>query len=375
MRHAIIVSIAFALTAGCEPDQDRSDLFGSSPPAPVDAASGSHHDAGADASPDGGIICSPGLTACGSTCVDLQTDASNCGDCGRQCGGTACTAGMCGTTVLAQGQAYPSAVAVDSQYVYWVNDSNSSAGGVRKIDKMQLGAAPIVLASGQGNPTDLVIDATSVYWVNATDGAVLTVPLLGGPTTQLAVNQDSPSHLALASGNLFWTDSGSQGLGSVMKKSIAGGAPTALLDSPSPDRIAANGDTVFYSDRDGLYSYSAREWRTISTGGIMSIAADGSHVYWSTTSGIFRAATPDGAPEMIHDTASMALAIDGTHLYFVEYHVTPTISWDIRRLPLAGGAPLTLASGQVQPAGLALDDHFLYWVNSTATGAVVRVGK
>jgi hypothetical protein len=41
--------------------------------------------------------CTTGQTLCGTTCVDLQTSATNCGTCGTACGtGQVCTAGRCG---------------------------------------------------------------------------------------------------------------------------------------------------------------------------------------------------------------------------------------------------------------------------------------
>ncbi|MBL8678973.1 MAG: VCBS repeat-containing protein [Myxococcales bacterium] len=39
--------------------------------------------------------CPMGTTACGSRCVDLQTDSANCGSCGNGCGTLACTSGVC----------------------------------------------------------------------------------------------------------------------------------------------------------------------------------------------------------------------------------------------------------------------------------------
>lgn len=49
--------------------------------------------------PDGGGGCAPGTTECGGRCVDLGSDPSHCGACGRVCAApramTSCVAGAC----------------------------------------------------------------------------------------------------------------------------------------------------------------------------------------------------------------------------------------------------------------------------------------
>jgi endo-1,4-beta-D-glucanase Y len=47
-------------------------------------------------SSDSEVFCAPGWVDCGAGCIDLQTDASNCGACGTICpGGTVCQNGLC----------------------------------------------------------------------------------------------------------------------------------------------------------------------------------------------------------------------------------------------------------------------------------------
>ncbi len=49
--------------------------------------------------PDDELKCQPGLTPCGLTCVDLQTESSNCGSCGTACTAPAvCAKGSCDVT-------------------------------------------------------------------------------------------------------------------------------------------------------------------------------------------------------------------------------------------------------------------------------------
>jgi hypothetical protein len=45
----------------------------------------------------GRCVCATGQMQCSGACVNLQTDANNCGSCGMACAsGQHCTAGVCG---------------------------------------------------------------------------------------------------------------------------------------------------------------------------------------------------------------------------------------------------------------------------------------
>lgn len=70
------------------------------------------------------VVCSVGQTNCGSACVDTQTSNSNCGACGTTCsGGTSCLAGRCSCPT---GQTLCSAACVNTQ----TSNSHCGACGV-----------------------------------------------------------------------------------------------------------------------------------------------------------------------------------------------------------------------------------------------------
>lgn len=68
-------------------------------------------------------VCDTGLTACGSTCLNvLGSDATNCGACGHSCLGGQCSAGACQPVTLVAGTSLSGAsVVLDATNVYYNN--------------------------------------------------------------------------------------------------------------------------------------------------------------------------------------------------------------------------------------------------------------
>jgi len=71
----------------------------------------------------------------------------------------------------------------------------------------------------------------------------------------------------------------------------------------------------------------------------------------------------------------IALAVDSTHVYWVEPGATATtatgkatMTGSVASVPIAGGAVVTLASGQAAPFALAVDGTNVYWTNQAAAG-------
>lgn len=92
-------------------------------------------------------------------------------------------AGFEAAEALFEGQALPSALAVDGEHVYWTNRGDGAVMRAPKAD----GASPEVLASGQLRPGAIAVTAEAVYWLNegsadqpadsvVGDGALMRLP-------------------------------------------------------------------------------------------------------------------------------------------------------------------------------------------------------
>lgn len=98
-----------------------------------------------DAPLDAPPACPTGQTRCGGTCVDLTSNATNCGACGHVCAaGTACTASVCGAVSCSM----PQVMCADGCHDLSMDMNNCGACG-RICTAIQ---ACISLSGGSGGP-------------------------------------------------------------------------------------------------------------------------------------------------------------------------------------------------------------------------------
>ena len=64
------------------------------------------------------------------------------------------------------------------------------------------------------------------------------------------------------------------------------------------------------------------------------------------------------------------VAVDSMNVYWSDFELGAVMS-----APLAGGAAVTLASGQTRPYDIVLDDMAVYWTNNSNPGGVFKVAK
>jgi hypothetical protein len=132
---------------------DESSAGGSS------AGTGESGGSSVDPSP---LVCEIGLTVCGSSCVELDSDPQNCGTCGHDCLGTACTAGTCEASTVSVDVGDLREIAVDDTHVYWTT-------GDGKVQRVLKGGGSVeTLVDDQKSPGPIAVDATRAGQITGT---------------------------------------------------------------------------------------------------------------------------------------------------------------------------------------------------------------
>jgi hypothetical protein len=150
----------------------------------------------------------------------------------------------------------------------------------------------------------------------------------GSPSLLFAAGQNNPLQIAADDRHVYWTNAGTQSNagvdGAVLRAPVSGGAPTTLWVGPA-FAVALDVASVYFTGR----------------GSIMSMPLDGGSV---TTLVSGQAGGPD------------AIASDGASLYWVSS--SPS---SIRKIPVAGGTPVVLATGLASINSVAVDHESVYW--------------
>ncbi|MBS2031247.1 MAG: hypothetical protein JST54_25335 [Deltaproteobacteria bacterium] len=253
--------------------------------------------------------CGSGLSACGGSCVDEQTDANNCGGCGRVCptgvsGPAACVSGQCAPAQLASdsnnlGSFHSLAVDPIGANVYWASDGDTA------LHVYNLASAADTVLTGLGNvrPFHLAVDSTYVY-VSDENSDVLEKVLIAAPytvTTLSGGNGGEGEAIAADDNNLYWCSvPGGSGAPTVSQIPTSGNNTpvidlfTGVPGSSFPRDLAidstTSASTVFWVD--GTSNTVNAAPVGVANGNVVlvtgetdvtAIATDGSQIYWATS--------------------------------------------------------------------------------------------
>jgi hypothetical protein len=246
---------------------------------------------------------------------------------------------------VADGLAAPDDIVLDADGVYWsAGVPGESAGTVTRMART--GGVPTALAS-VGNPGPLALDGCSVYW--ASGGEIRGVPRTGGASRTLAEIGDVITCLAVSATELLAM--GSYGLRHV---SLDGSGVTSFQTTTQAYSMVARGDSLYVLDMDPD-PCGAGQLECLPLGAAKSCGA-------------FQGAQTHGYAQ--------ALALDGAHVWWLDWGQCGGIQGTIARVALDGGGPEVIVqpgagappAGQGSIAGphsIAVTTSGLFWIEGT----------
>jgi hypothetical protein len=173
---------------------------------------------------------------------------------------------------------------------------------------------------------------------------------------------ESPMTLVVWRGHLVWTDAA----GAIWSMPTAGGTPKQLSDQQNPNfafKLFLAGDELFATSRKDLIRVASPEG-PVAMAGVLSLAdnpidATGTndHVFMALfkRDEIMRASVGGGAAKKIASIPRGVIGRNADTLFVASYSSGALVA-----IPLAGGAPKTIATGLVRPTAVAADDSRVF---------------
>ena len=375
-------------------------------------ASGGSTDAGI-ALPERDAEAEAEASADASCTADLGSDPRNCGACGHDCLGGACSAGRCEAVELAsQPGPIVGGPIVDSTNVYWVTASDADAGPTTTFALMRHslaspGAGAELVGALTGGYTDsegLAATSDSILWMRSatygsggtvvtSPGSVFAMPKAGGAARKLVGGDIYALTPQVHGGHVYWVNNGLTygpmrcALGGCTTPEILAPNRTAGANGLAVDATGfywtessnagdgellscpLGGDCSFPTRLAGSSSYPAH---VSESGGFVYLTSYGSAVPDSpSANGLVQRVSKDGATTTTISSTPKSLPqspkVDGDFVYWRDSDLGTVL-----RAPVTGGVTTVLASNQSKAGGLAVDAQAVYWLTSTS---VMRLAK
>lgn len=298
---------------------------------------------------------------CANSCTDfIRNGSETSADCGggtcppcadglscmsnRDCINGYCASGVCisAPQILVDNLTSPYDLAIDSDAIYWI-ENRVSGGALRKVQKS--GGTVVTLSASLAEPTSVIVDSNYAYVLernNGSNGMIHRIPLAGGvPDLVVSGLNGVSNYLIQAGNNLYWSDY-ILGTGGVIKMAPKGANVTSS--------IVAQGN--------GLLNYQN------------AIDTDGSYLYIRNDSNqILRFPVGGGSASVLGPTGTTtflnAIRVSAGIIYFAGDTM-------IGSLPFNGGAMNTVLPVANGPRALAVDNGYVYFIDSTSPGGNVR---
>ena len=333
--------------------------------------------------PSAGVSCTSttadaGLAADAGRVADAgsQTDAASDGEASDAAVG--CSQLSCQPQVLATGQRDAVDVVVDATNVYY-----ASSDGVRTVHKDGTGLVTMAAIVGAAA---VAVDSVNVYWTTAVNGtgSLVGMSKTGGVQTTLWSSGSELGNFVATDGtSIYWTV-GTLTSGGPMSVLPNGTGLTTLTPSlTAPRGMALDSNVVYFASSDTVYRVgkdgSGLQGIAYGQADVWNVATFQGAVFWSVFSSNgsalrtlqgsnvveLYAYAEDGGPAF----QVRGIAADATGVYFALYGMG---AGSVQRVQADGTGLAAVAASEFGPAGVALDDTYVYW--STAD-AIKRLPK
>jgi hypothetical protein len=348
MRHGLglrVVAAAAVALAGCAALLDVKDIHldpsdGGEPPDGSIAADG-------PVVPDGASDAGADATAC---VADFATDPKNCGRCGHDCVGGACTAGKCAAFELGTVASAPLTYVVESGAFLFASTAirySTEVGGIWRIPKAGgLPEAYVTLRYAQamgvvGDTLYFVVDDYANDGVDLTKtGGLYSCPVSGPApcAPNLIAAAESPGSLTVDKSIVYYTDGAAT-------KGLMRHAPPG---PPSVFREGFSVGTMFVDDPAAFYTMDFIQSPPVR---LIEIAPDGGYATQSTYGNV------NGVTAQIIGVPSAVV--------YTAYDYRVTTGGVVRRYPRTPSVQPCDYGGtdNKRPYGVYADATRLYWTN------------
>jgi sugar lactone lactonase YvrE len=167
-------------------------------------------------------------------------------------------------TVMATGQTSPGSLALSASKAYWTIGLGSGFdGAIMSTDLSSMGGSGTPLLASQGLPLSIALDATHAYFTayqdpsNPNGGAVVRVPIAGGPRQVLAWEQLRPQSVNVDDQDVYWVNFGGynvdntylQNTGTVLRIAPSGGAVTVMASGQNgPLALIVDANNIYWTN-------------------------------------------------------------------------------------------------------------------------------
>ena len=271
----------------------------------------------------------------------------------------------------------------------------SPNGAVYACDAASCWSTMRQLAGLQATVSGLVPTAAGATWVSplmAATSTIVSYDLASSSSRIVSSTELRALALATDATYLYWVDQGdasqSYQNGSVMRATLAGGAPEVLASGITTRASGASVDAtgIYWTDTTGLQSLplGGGTPTPLVSGqtNAQSVAVDGAAAYWCASGSVWKLGHGDTTPVSLASASNLIppygstygngparmLTLDATYVYWAERGTGS--NGRAMRVAKSGGTAQIVVQAQPQLGGLWVDAGFVYY--TTAMGTVMR---